>query len=96
MKINKEEKLRIQKLYNLNEQTDRFDYIDTDFGDVDYMDMGRDEEIEKMFYDCLDNIKEMFGANPSKDVYVELLDKYFGDNYESGTEFTKNRGKLGL
>lgn len=95
MKINKEEKLRIQKLYNLNEQTDRFDDYVND-SDIEYMDSGDDGEIERMFNDCLDNIKNMSGANPSKNVYLDLLDKYYGDNYESGTEFAKNRGKLGL
>lgn len=77
MKILKEERERIQKLYGLNEMYDGGEIDNPD--EMSNFETAADEEVERMFYSCLDQIEEMRGGKLEKSVFIEMLDKYYGD-----------------
>ena len=84
MKILKEEKERIQKLYGLNEMYDGGEIDNPD--DSSNYDAMMDEDIEKMFFDCLDEIEEIRGGRLEKSAIIEMLDRYYGDEPEMPEE----------
>lgn len=80
MKILKEEKERIQKLYGINEMYDGGEIDNPD--EMSNYDASMDEEIEKMFFSCLDQIEEMRGGRLEKSEFIRMLDKHYGDEPE--------------
>ncbi len=80
MKILKEEKERIQKLYGINEMYDGGEIDNPD--ETSDFDANMDEEIEKMFFDCLNQIEEMRGGRLEKSAYIDMLNKHYGDEPE--------------
>lgn len=80
MKILKEEKERIQKLYGINEMYDGGEIDNSD--ETSDFDANMDEEIEKMFFDCLNQIEDMRGGRLEKSEFIRMLDKHYGDEPE--------------
>lgn len=80
MKILKEERERIQKLYGINEMYDGGEIDNPD--ETSDFDANMDEEIEKMFFDCLNQIEDMRGGKLEKSEFIRMLDKYYGDEPE--------------
>jgi hypothetical protein len=85
MKITNEERERIKRLHNLNEQLS-FDEQEMDDMGGDDMDLRADDEAEKMFMDCLEQIRDMRDGDYDKSFYLELLDKYFEEKESMDSE----------
>jgi len=92
MKNLKEEISKINKMIkSLNEQSyemrefDDSDEFNSKMGDIE-SESKRDEEIEKIFMDCLERIKETFGSNLAKEEYIRMLDKYFEDSEDQNMD----------
>lgn len=45
-------------------------------------DGARDEDAEKIFMDCMDEIKNIYGGNMDRSAYIEMIDKYLGTDNE--------------
>lgn len=90
MKITKEDRERISKLYSLNESwTDygqQIDDVPNEPDATDLSDANRDEYIDKTFFDCLDTIHNNIGGRISKNDYIMLLDKYYENEPETSEE----------
>ncbi len=76
----------IRKIRGMMKSINEEDYgipDDTNNDDDTTMDANRDDEAEKIFMDCMDKIKDIYGDNMDREAYIEMIDKYLDtDNGE--------------